>query len=56
MVGVRVIARLEFRWVGAVWKAWVGVVRVGSDKNCQVLTWGGGFLFFDQCVSVCEGR
>jgi hypothetical protein len=25
MVGVRVIARLEFRWVGAVWKAWDGL-------------------------------
>jgi hypothetical protein len=22
----------------------VGGVRVGSDKNCQVLTWGGGVL------------
>jgi len=25
---------------------WVGGVRVGSDKNCQVLTLGGGGFGF----------
>lgn len=43
MVGVRVMTRVEFRWVGAVWKAWDGwAAQVDSDKNCQVLTLGGG--------------
>jgi hypothetical protein len=25
---------------------WVGGVRPDSDKNCQVLTWGGGVFVF----------
>jgi hypothetical protein len=30
LVGVRIFAKLEFRWVGAVWKARGGLEYVGG--------------------------
>jgi hypothetical protein len=32
MVEVRVIAKVDFRWVGAVWEGWVGVWRLIVTK------------------------